>query len=79
MKSTILFATDLKTEEIIISESQKGSNTIDLIERIHRNDNEVLYDAVLMLSKLTNMPNFDTTIYKAMDKVCQLIYNKHIG
>lgn len=78
MKNTLLFAIDSKTEETIISTSQKGSNTINLIERIHRNENEILFDTVLTLTKITNSTNFDISIFKAMDKVCQMIYNKHI-
>jgi hypothetical protein len=34
-------------------------------------------NAVVTLTSLTNASNFDATIFKAMDKVCQLIYNKH--
>ena len=78
MKNTLLFAIDSKTEETIISTSQKGSNTINLIERIHRNENEILFDTVLTLTKITHSTNFDISIFKAMDKVCQMIYNKHI-
>ncbi|SHG57148.1 hypothetical protein SAMN05444372_107118 [Flavobacterium micromati] len=78
MKKTLLFATDLTTEEIIISESQKGSNKVNFIERIHRNENELLFDAVVTLTRITNSPNIDIAIFKAMDKVCQMIYDKQI-
>lgn len=78
MKNTILFATDLNTEETIVSESQKGSNKVNFIERIHRNENELLFDAVVTLTRITKSPNFDIAIFKAMDKVCQLIYVKQI-
>lgn len=78
MKKTILFAIDLITEETIVSESQKGSNKVNFIERIHRNKNELLFEAVVTLTRITNSPNFDIAIFKAMDKVCQMIYNKHI-
>ncbi len=78
MKKTILFAIDLKTEEIIVSESEKGSTKINSIERIERSKNELLFDAVATMTKIVNSPNFDTAIFKAMDKVCQMIYNKHI-
>ena len=77
MKKTILFATDFNTEETIVSESQKGSNKVNFIERIHRTENELLFDAVATLTKITKSPNFDIAIFKAMDKVCQMIYNKH--
>jgi len=78
MKKTILFATDFKTEETIVSETQKGSNAVTFIERIHRNKNEVLFNAVVTLTSVTNSPNFDIAIFKAMDKVCEMIYNKQI-
>jgi hypothetical protein len=39
---SILFAIDSNTEETIVSASQKGSNTIDFIERVKRSDSEVL-------------------------------------
>jgi protease II len=78
MKKTILFATDFNSEETIVSESQKGSNKVNFIERIHRNENELLFDAVATLTKITKSPNFDIAIFKAMDKVCQMIYDKQI-
>lgn len=78
MKKTILFAIDLNTEETIVSESQKGSNKVNFIERIQRTKNELLFNAVVTLTRITNSPNFDIAIFKAMDKVCQMIYNKHI-
>lgn len=76
MKKTILFAIDLNTEETLVSESEKGNNKVNFIERISRNENELLFDAVVTLTKITNPNNFDITIFNAMDKVCQLIYNK---
>ena len=77
MKKTILFAIDFNTEETLVSESEKGSNKVNFIERISRNENELLFDAVVTLTKITNSTNFDITIFNAMDKVCQLIYNKY--
>jgi len=77
MNKNILFAIDMNTEEIIISDSPKGSNKINFIERIGRQDNDILYDAVVTLTSITNASNFDIAIFKAMDKVCQMIYNKH--
>lgn len=78
MKKTILFAVDLNTEETIVSESQKGSNKVIFIERIQCTKNELLFNAVVTLTRITNTPNFDIVIFKTMDKVCQMIYNKHI-
>jgi len=77
MKKTILFAIDLNTEETLVSESEKGSNKVNFIERISRNEDELLFDAVVTLTKITNYTNFDIAIFNAMDKVCQLIYNKY--
>ena len=77
MNKNTLFAIDLNTKEIIISDSPKGSNTINFIERIGRQYNEILYAAVVTLTSITNASNFDIAIFKAMDKVCQMIYNKH--
>jgi hypothetical protein len=73
----MLFAIDTKTEEIIVSDSPKGSNEIIFIERIKLQDNEVLYNAVVALTSITKAPNFDMAIFKAMDKVCQMLYDKH--
>ena len=77
MKKTILFAIDFNTEETLVSESEKGNNKVNFIERISRNEDELLFDAVVTLTKITNPNNFDITIFNAMDKVCQLIYNKY--
>ena len=78
MKKTILFAIDINTDETIVSESQKGSNKVIFMERIPRNENELLFNTALNLTIIANSPNFDIAIFKAMDKVCQMIYNKHI-
>ncbi|MEY4594322.1 MAG: hypothetical protein RIQ47_732 [Bacteroidota bacterium] len=75
--STTLFALDEKAEEVIVSESPKGSNKINFIERIKRKDSEMLYNAVVTLTSISRAPAIDTAIFKAMDKVCQLIYNKY--
>lgn len=74
---SLLFAIDKNTEETLVSESQKGSNKIEFIERIPRNDNEILFNAVVTLTSITTAPNMDVAIFKSMDKVCQAIYNKH--
>ena len=72
----MLFAIDSNTEEVIVSDSPKGSNKINFIERIGRQKNELLYNAVLTLTSITNDSNFDSSLFKAMDKVCQIIYEK---
>ena len=77
MKTSRLFAIDPGKEVVIVSESSKGSNQINLIERVQRIENDVLYKAVETLTSITKDSNFDASIYMAMDKVCQLIYNKY--
>jgi len=74
----MLFTIDQQTDEIIVSESPKGSKKINFVERIKRQDNEILYNAVLTLSSISSSSNLDVSLFKAMDKVCQLIYSKHI-
>jgi hypothetical protein len=77
MNTTYLFAIDSNTEEVIVSESAKGTNKIDFIERINRKENEILYNAVITLTSISQDPNLDVSIFKASDKLCQLIYAKH--
>ena len=74
MNKNFLFAIDLTTEEVIVSESPKGSIKVNLVERIPLKENELLYNAVVTLTNITKSPNFDASIFKAMDKVCQMIY-----
>ncbi len=73
----MLFAIDPNKEEVIVSDSPKGSNKINFIERIGRQKNELLYHAVLTLTSITNDSNFDSSIFNAMDQVCQMIYEKN--
>ena len=73
----LLFAIDKNTQEIIVSESPKGSNKINFIERIRRQENDMLFNAVSTLTSISKASDFDISIFKAMDKVCQMIYNKH--
>jgi len=75
--SDFLFSIDFDTEEVIISESPKGSNQITFIEGIPRKDNEVLFNSVVTLTSITQSSPLDTNIFKSMDKVCQMIYTKH--
>jgi hypothetical protein len=44
------------------------------VERVARKDNELLYQAVKTLTMVSNAPMFNVKLFKAMDKVCQLIY-----
>lgn len=77
MNKDLLFAVDPKTNEIIVSSSPKGSMNIAFVERIGRNENELLYNAVITLTCISKVPNMDAAIFKAMDKVCQLVYANH--
>lgn len=78
MNTNFLFAVDPNTEEVIVSESPKGSNQINFIERISREKNEILYHAVVTLTSITKSMDFDATMFKAMDKVCQMGYKKYV-
>ncbi len=75
----LLFAIDIDKEEIIVLESPKGTNRIDFVERVKRQENKMLYHAVLTLTSISQSSDFDINIFKAMDKVCQMLYNKHKG
>ncbi len=77
MNKDVLFAIDVIAQEVIVSNSPKGSNKVNFIERISYNDNEILYNAVVTLTSITKSSNFDVSVFKAMDKVCQLLYIKH--
>ena len=77
MNNSFLFAIDTNIEEVIVSDSPKGSHTINFIERISRQDNVILYNAVVTLTSLASASKIDTSVFKAMDKVCQMIYIQH--
>jgi len=47
------------------------------VERIKREENAILYYAVVTLSSISSASNLDISLFKAMDKVCQMIYVKH--
>ena len=76
MKKTILFATDPQTNEILVSESAPGSNTIIPLARIPRADHPLLFDAANLLTQMTTSPLFDANVFKAMNKVCELMFEK---
>lgn len=77
MNKDLLFAVDTNTKEVIVSESPKGTNKVNFIERIGCNENEILYNAVVTLTSITKSSNFDASIFKSMDKVCQMLYSKY--
>ena len=76
---SLLFAIDQNTQEIIVSDSPKGSNRINFIERIKQQENEMLFNAVFTLTTISKAADLDISIFNAMDKVCQMIYNKYIA
>lgn len=76
MNNQLLFAIDANTQEVIVSDSPKGSNQIIFIERKSQKEFPLLYQAVVTLTSLANDPDFDVAVFKAMDKVCQMLYNK---
>ena len=73
----MLFALDPKTDEVIVSASPKRSKSINLVERIKRTDNPLLHQAVQTLTLITTAPTLDVKLFKAMDRVCQMIYTNH--
>ena len=77
MSKTLLFAIDTDTKEVIVSNSSKGSNEVNAVERIKQRDNIIIYNAVQTLTSITKSTNFDEAIFKSMDKVCQMLYQKH--
>lgn len=74
-----LFAIDEKNNEVIVSESQKGSKKVIFIERISQKENETLYNAVVTLTTMSRNDNIDINLFKAMDKICQGLYTKFKG
>lgn len=76
MNKKFLFSIDTSTNEVIVSESPKGS-TINFIERIKQDENEMIFSAVQTLTCITRSTHFDTAIFKLMDNVCQTMYLKH--
>jgi hypothetical protein len=77
MNKNLLFAVDTATEEVIVSESPRGSNKVNFIERLSRKDNEALYSVVLTLTAMTKSTTFDAAGFKKMDKECQILYDKY--
>ncbi len=75
--SNFLFSVDPKSEEVTVSESPKGSNQINFIERISHQQNDILYNSFVILTSITKSTDFNLTVFKSMDKVCQLVYSNH--
>lgn len=77
MNRNLLFAIDVNMQEVIVSESSKGSNKINFIERIKQSDNNMFFNAVITLTSITKSSSFDARMFKSMDKVCQMMYYKY--
>ena len=60
---SLLFAIDQNTQEIIVSDSPKGSNKINFIERIRRQENEMLFNAACTLTSISKASDFDISIF----------------
>jgi low affinity Fe/Cu permease len=73
----LLFAIDSNLKEVIVSDSPKGSTKVVFIERLKQQEYIDLYKAVELLTSVSQSNNFDAAIFKAVDKVCQLLYIKH--
>jgi len=76
MKTNYLFAIDPTSNDILISESAKGSFKINLVERIPSTSDDLLFDAVKLLTNVSKQPDLDVALFKAVEKVCQVIYSK---
>ena len=77
MNKNLLFAIDSAAQEVIVSDSPKGTNKINLIERISRSENTELYHAVESLTRLAKATDFDAASFKKKDKQCQILYDMH--
>ena len=49
------------------------------MQRKWEQENEMLFNAVCTLTTISKAADFDISIFNAMDKVCQMIYNKYIA
>ncbi len=76
-RMTTLFAIDDNAKDVVVSTSEKGSSKIGFVERIAQTDNSILYSAVELLTTFSRAPYFDASIFKAVDKVCLMIYLRH--
>ena len=72
---TLLFAIDLNMEEVIVSNSQKGSNKINFIKRIKRKENELFFNAVSTLTSISKASDFDISIFKECGKNLILMFD----
>lgn len=76
MKSEYLFAISPDNTEVLVSQSAPKSNAIESVERIAKADNEALFHSVSAMTVIAKSPLMDMAIFKATDKVCQLLYQK---
>lgn len=71
MNKSLLFAIDINTEKVIVSNTSNESNKINFIELIKRSNNENFFNSVQTLTSVTKSSSFVMAIFKSMDKVCQ--------
>jgi|TARA_R110000796_G_C14350641_1_gene411534 hypothetical protein len=79
MSKSLLFAIDNKKQEVIISNSEQGTKKINSIERINKQDNDILFNAVSVLTSITKSIHFDIKVFKEMQKICEMIYKNHLN
>ena len=72
MSKSLLFAIDNKKQEVIISNSEQGTKKINSIERINKQDNDILFNAVSVLTSITKSIHFDIKVFKEMQKIWEV-------
>lgn len=77
--NNFLFSLDSKSDEVIVSKSQRGSNKIIFIERIPRKNNEFLYNSVFNLLSISKSPTLEMKEFNFVDEICQMAYSQHTG
>ena len=78
MSNSLLFAIDNKKQEVVISNSKKGTKKINLIEHINKKDNDILFNAVNTLTSIAKSRHFDIKVFEVMQKICEMIYKNHL-
>lgn len=79
MSHSLLFAIDKENQEVVISTSNDGSKKIENKDSIKKSENISLFNAVITLKSLTESDDLDIKVFKAMQKVCEMIYKNHKG
>lgn len=79
MSHSLLFAIDKENQEVVISTSNDGSKKIENKDSIKKSENISLFNAVITLKSLIESDDLDIKVFKAMQKVCEMIYKNHKG